>query len=59
MRKAEPRGFDYFLSDETIDKYRQKPPELRLRWLYMGNLLRKACGKRIVKLQDEFREGKR
>ncbi|MEK6591164.1 MAG: hypothetical protein AABZ11_10865 [Nitrospinota bacterium] len=51
------RGFDYYLSKEVIKRYRKKPPELRLQWLYMGNLLRKGYDKNIIKLQDRFREG--
>ena len=51
-------GFDYYLSKETIKRYEEKPLELRLEWLYQLNLLRKSYPKRIIKLQDKFREGR-
>ncbi len=58
MKRSKTVGFDYYLSKETIRGYRDKPPELRLQWLYMGNLLRKEYKRKIVKLQDKFREGR-
>ncbi|KAF0121334.1 MAG: hypothetical protein FD151_1286 [bacterium] len=58
MRKSKTIGFDYYLSKEAIERYREKPIELRLKWLYMGNLLRKGYSKRVIELQDRFREGK-
>jgi len=54
MRKGKTQGFDYYLSKEAIERYREKPPELRLKWLYMGNLLRKGYSE----IQDGFRKGK-
>lgn len=58
MKKSKTHGFDYYLSKETIERYREKPPELRLKWLYMGNLLRKSYSKDVIEIQDKFREGK-
>lgn len=58
MRKSKTHGFDYYLSKEAIERYREKPLELRLKWLYMGNLLRKSYSKDVIKIQDKFREGK-
>jgi hypothetical protein len=58
MKKNATRGFRYFLSEETIKAYQEKPLELRLRWLYMGNVLRKAYSDRVINAQDKFREGK-
>ncbi len=58
MRKSKTQGFDYYLSKEAIERHREKPPELRLKWLYMGNLLRKGYSKDVIKIQDKFREGK-
>ena len=31
MVKKKLKGFEYYLSDETIERYRKKPPELRLK----------------------------
>lgn len=51
-------GFRYFLSDEMLDRYQRKPVALRLQWLYMANVLRMGYSKRIIDIQDKFREGK-
>lgn len=58
MKKSKVKGFDYSLSEESIKSYQKKPLELRLKWLYMGNLLRKAYDKKIIEIQDKFREGR-
>jgi len=58
MRRSKAQGFDYYLTKEAIERYREKPLELRLKWLYMGNLLRKGYSKDVIKIQDKFREGK-
>jgi hypothetical protein len=48
-------GFEYYLDADTIRRYRSKPPELRLRWLYMGNLLRKSYPAETLKRHQKFR----
>ena len=48
-------GFYYYLDDETIRRYQEKSLVQRLRWLYMGNLLRHAYPRSIVEIQDRFR----
>ena len=53
------KGFDYFLSKETIEDYRRTPLELRLQWLYMANQLRMGYEKRTIEVQDMLRAGKR
>ena len=55
MKAAETPGFDYYLSDEVLEAYRAKPLVLRLRWLYAGNLLRKALPARTRRLHEHFR----
>ncbi len=57
MKKNKTQGFDYYLNKEAIRGYKEKSLELRLQWLYMGNLLRKRYSKRVIKLQDKFRKG--
>jgi len=52
---GERRGFDYFLSDETLRKYGKKPIALRLEWLLQGNLLRMHLPRHIKERQDRFR----
>lgn len=51
-------GFGYKVSLEKIRQYRKMPVEKRLMWLYQGNMLRMFYPKRVVELQDKFREGK-
>lgn len=58
MKKKKTKGFGYRLSKEVIKTYQKKHLELRLKWLYMGNLLRKAYDKKIIEIQDKFRAGK-
>ena len=58
MKRSKTQGFDYYLSKEAIERYREKPLELRLKWLYMGNLLRKGYSKDVIEIQDKFRAGK-
>jgi hypothetical protein len=48
-------GFHYHLEDDVIRRYRAKPLELRLAWLYMGAVLRKACPERTRRRHDYFR----
>ena len=58
MNKGNKKGFDYYLSRDVIDDYRKTPLELRLQWLYMGNLLRMDYDRKTIEVQDRFREGK-
>ncbi len=55
MRKTKACGFDYYLSKDIMKRYGEKSVEMRLKWLYMGNLLRKGYAEKIVRIQDEFR----
>jgi hypothetical protein len=52
------KGFAYFVSREQIDEYRSWPMERRLKWLYFGNKLRKSLPRRIIEIQEAFRQGK-
>lgn len=56
--KLRTGGYTYSLTEETIAGYQEKPIELRLKWLYMGNLLRMSYDKKTIKAQDRLREGK-
>lgn len=56
MKRSERRyGFDYYLSDETIKDYIKKPVEMKLKWIYMGNLLQKQYPDKIIEIHNEFR----
>ncbi|MFH1619097.1 MAG: hypothetical protein ABIG11_04260 [bacterium] len=55
MKEDRNCGFDYCLSSETLSGYKNKPVELRLDWLYAGNVLKKAYPLKIKRLHDEFR----
>lgn len=64
MKKNKLQGFDYYLSEETVKRYREKPLELRLQWLYMGNLLRKHTIKELSEYRtnlerERYKPGKR
>ena len=50
-------GFDYRVSAKSIKEYQAKSLKIRLTWLYQGNRLRKSYPKRIIELQNKFREG--
>lgn len=56
--KAEKRGFNYHVSLKRIRDYQKVPIDKRLLWLYQMNILRKGYPKKIINLQDMFREGK-
>lgn len=58
MKRDKSHGFDYYLTKEAVKEYKGKPIELRLQWLYWGNLLRKEYPEAIIKLHNKFREGK-
>jgi hypothetical protein len=52
------KGFSYHVSQEQIDEYRSWPMERRLKWLYFGNKLRKSLPRKIIEIQEAFRQGK-
>ena len=52
------KGYRYHIDDEVLQEYKNKPLHLRLKWLYMGNCLRKGYSKKIKDIQDKFRKGK-
>lgn len=58
VKRVKSKGFDYYLTKEAIERYKEKPIELRLKWLYMGNILRMGYSKSVIKIQDKFRQGK-
>ncbi|MBI5886070.1 MAG: hypothetical protein HZB85_05750 [Deltaproteobacteria bacterium] len=58
MKRPKDVGFDYYLSKEAIKEYGRKPLVLRLKWLYMGSLLRRSSPAKVVELQEEFRKGR-
>ena len=52
MKKSENRGFAYCVSGRMLAAYKRKPVELRLAWLYAGNVFRQAYPEKLKKLQD-------
>ena len=54
----EAKGFSYYVSQEQISDYRTWPLERRLKWLFLGNKMRKALSAKTIEIQDEFRSGK-
>ena len=56
MKESDASGFTYHLSEEILAAYQEKPVELRLDWLYAGNVLRNACPEKIKRTHDKFRK---
>jgi hypothetical protein len=52
------KGFSYVVTREKIDEYRQWPIKRRLQWLFLANKMRKSLPKKIIKLQEAFRQAK-
>jgi len=52
------KGFTYLVNREQIDEYREWPLERRLKWLYLGNKLRKSLPQKTIEIQESFRQGK-
>jgi hypothetical protein len=52
------KGFSYTVSREQIDEYRKWPLDRRLRWLFLGNQMRKSLPPKTIDLQEAFRQGK-
>lgn len=52
------KGFSYIVSKEQIEEYKSWPIAKRLKWLYMGNVLRKSLPKEIIEKQERFRKEK-
>jgi len=58
MMEEKRKGFSYYVSREQIDEYRSWSIERRLEWLYLGNKLRKSLPRKIIEIQEAFRQGK-
>lgn len=56
MKNKKKYGFDYYISKETLKDYKKKSPELKLKWLYMGNVLRQFYPEKIIRLHNIFRK---
>jgi len=56
--EEQKKGFDYFVSKEQIDEYRLWPVERRLQWLFLANKMRKFLPRKIIEIQEAFRQGK-
>ena len=52
------KGFSYILNKEQIEEYRSWPLERRLQWLYFANKLRRDLPKKIIDIQEAFRQGR-
>ncbi|MBI4656344.1 MAG: hypothetical protein HY746_06310 [Elusimicrobia bacterium] len=55
MKNRKNRGFDYYLSKEILEDYKKKSPELRLKWLYTANILRKEYPPDVVRRHNSLR----
>ena len=52
------KGFSYILTKGQINEYRSWPIERRLKWLFIANKLRRDLPKKIIEIQEAFRQGK-
>ncbi|MBI4350215.1 MAG: hypothetical protein HY550_02145 [Elusimicrobia bacterium] len=57
MKGSKNRGFAYFVTGGMLAAYKEKPVELRLGWLYAGNVLRRAYPEKLKRLQERGRAG--
>ena len=55
---AKGKGFYYSVNRDQIERYRKLSLEQRLKWLILGNKLRKSLPERTISIQNAFREGK-
>lgn len=51
---AKRKGFYYSVEKEILKDCATWPVELKLKWLYMGNLLRKTIQKILSKFKTNF-----
>jgi hypothetical protein len=60
MRKKQgKKGFDYFLEEEKLKDYKEKPTEKKLQWLYAANKLRKYYPKEVIESHEKYRIGEK
>jgi len=56
--EEQKRGFSYFVNRDQIDEYRSWTIERRLQWLFLANKMRKFLPRKIIEIQEAFRQGK-
>ena len=52
------KGFTYTVSREQMDEYMKWPLDRRLKWLFQANKIRRLLPKKIIEIQEDFRQGK-
>jgi hypothetical protein len=52
------KGYSYTIEKNQINDYKCWSIEQRLKWLFLGNKLRRSLPQETIKLQDAFRQGK-
>jgi hypothetical protein len=52
------KGFTYTVSREQIDEYMKWSLDRRLKWLFQANKMRKFLPRKIIEIQEAFRQGK-
>jgi hypothetical protein len=52
------KGFTYTVSREQIDEYMKWPMDRRLKWLFQANKIRRFLPKKIIEIQEAFRQAK-
>jgi len=52
------KGFTYTVSREQIVEYMKWPLDRRLKWLFLANKIRRLLPKKIIEIQEAFRQAK-
>jgi hypothetical protein len=52
------KGFTYTVSREQIDEYMKWSLDRRLKWLFQANKMRKFLPRKIIEIQEAFRQAK-
>ena len=58
MNELDKKGFCYVVDPDQIEEYRSWSIKRRLQWLFIGNKLRKSMPRKVIDIQEEFRQGK-
>jgi hypothetical protein len=58
MMTEQKKGFTYTVSRGQMDEYRKWPLDRRLKWLFQANKMRRLLPKKIIEIQEAFRQAK-
>ncbi len=58
MKEVQNKGFTYTVSKEQVDEYMTWSVDRRLKWLFQANKMRRLLPKKIIEIQEAFRQAK-